>query len=86
VIGKILFVFPAKAGTHLNGTPEFSSISNALPISRGSCCRPMGPGLRRGDERMNARRISLTPSFAGVTEFGGDGIGPPSTNESYVWI
>jgi hypothetical protein len=42
--------------------------------------------LRRGDERMNARRISLTPSFAGVTEFGGDGIGPPSTNESYVWI
>jgi hypothetical protein len=48
------------AGTHLTATPKSSSSGDALLIPRGSCCRKMRPGFRRGGgERLavNAGKI-----------------------------
>jgi hypothetical protein len=56
--------------------------------TRGSVlCLPVGlqpTDLFRGEGRDLFPRWA--PAFAGVTEVGGSRIGPPSTNESYVWF
>ena len=50
-------VIPAKAGTHVSVTRDFSSTRNGLPTITGMFCGAMGPGLRRGDEWMSGERF-----------------------------